>query len=85
MPSTLRKLCDAAASGSITDVDRGCGDTNQTPLMVASVTGSSRIVRDLDLLKLEASSVLHKHLAIAKRPVEAGTDIEARIEYYEAG
>ncbi|CAM9648869.1 unnamed protein product, partial [Pylaiella littoralis] len=91
MPSTLSK-----ASGSVeraiatTDIDRGCGDTNQTPLMVASVLGSSRVVRDL--LRQGASvsiadsdgytalhhAVYHKHLAVSKYLIEAGADLEAR-------
>ncbi|CAM9124001.1 unnamed protein product [Ectocarpus sp. 8 AP-2014] len=91
MPSTLSK-----ASGSIdptiatTGIDRGCGDTNQTPLMVASVIGSSRVVRDL--LRQGASvsvadsdgctalhhSVYHNHLAVSKDLIEAGADLEAR-------
>lgn len=91
MPSTLSK-----ASGSIdptiatTDVDRRCGDANQTPLMVASVIGSSRVVRDL--LRQGASvsvadsdgytalhhSVNHKNLAVSKHLIEAGADLEAR-------
>ncbi|CAM9796779.1 unnamed protein product, partial [Ectocarpus sp. 6 AP-2014] len=91
MPSTLSK-----ASGSVdpaiatTGIDRGCGDTNQTPLMVASVIGSSRVVRDL--LRQGASvsiadsdgctplhhSICHKHLAMSKHLIEAGADLEAR-------
>ncbi|CAN0221639.1 unnamed protein product, partial [Ectocarpus sp. 4 AP-2014] len=91
MPSTLSK-----ASGSVesvtatTDIDRGCGDTNQTPLMVASVIRSSRVVRDL--LRQGASvsvadsdgytalhhSVYHNHLAVSKDLIEARADLEAR-------
>ncbi|CAM9877131.1 unnamed protein product, partial [Pylaiella littoralis] len=91
MPSTLSK-----ASGSVeraiatTDIDRRCGDKNQTPLMVASVIGSSRVVKDL--LRQGASvsvadsdgytalhhSVYHKHLAVSKDLIEAGADLEAR-------
>ncbi|CAM9663221.1 unnamed protein product [Ectocarpus sp. 4 AP-2014] len=91
MPSTLSK-----ASGSIeretatTDIDRGCGETNQTSLMVASVIGSSRVARDL--LRQGASvsvrdsdgytalhhAVYHKHLAVTKYLIEAGADLEAR-------
>ncbi|CAN0289957.1 unnamed protein product, partial [Scytosiphon promiscuus] len=73
-----------------TDIDRRCGDTNQTPLMVASVIGSSRVVRDL--LRQGASvsvadsdgytalhhAVYHKHLAVSKDLIEAGADLEAR-------
>ncbi|CAM9616838.1 unnamed protein product, partial [Pylaiella littoralis] len=73
-----------------TDIDRGCGETNQTPLMVASAIGSSRVVRDL--LRQGASvsvadsdgytalhhSVYHKHLAVSKDLIEAGADLEAR-------
>lgn len=72
------------------DINRRCGDTNQTPLMVASVIGSSRVVRDL--LRQGASvsltdsdgytalhhSVYHKHLAVSKDLIEAGADLEAR-------
>ena len=91
MPSTLSK-----ASGSVeraiatTDIDRGCGDTNQTPLMVASVIGSSRVVRDLlrhgASVSVEGSdgytalhhSVYRKHLAVSKDLIEGGADLEAR-------
>ncbi|CAM9937343.1 unnamed protein product, partial [Ectocarpus sp. 8 AP-2014] len=73
-----------------TDIERRCGDTNQTPLMVASVIGSSRVVRDL--LRQGASvsvadsdgytalhhAVHHKHLAVSKDLIEAGADLEAR-------
>ncbi|CAB1100310.1 unnamed protein product [Ectocarpus sp. CCAP 1310/34] len=91
MPSTLSK-----ASGSVeravatTDIDRRCGDTNHTPLMVASVIGSSRVVKDL--LRQGASvsvadsdgytalhhSVYHRHLAVSISLIEAGADLEAR-------
>lgn len=79
MPSTLSKLNEAAGRGpDATDIDRGCGDTNQTPLIVASVTGSVRVAREL--LRLGASvsvadndgytalhhSIYHKHLDVSK-------------------
>ncbi|CAM9696784.1 unnamed protein product, partial [Pylaiella littoralis] len=58
MPSTLGKLYDAAASGSVertvavlsqgsVDIDGGYGDGGRTPLMVASTMGYLRVVRVL--------------------------------------
>ncbi|CAM9159596.1 unnamed protein product, partial [Sphacelaria rigidula] len=58
MPSTLSKLYDAAASGSVestvavlsggsVDIDGGYGDAGRTPLMVASTMGYLRVVRVL--------------------------------------
>ncbi|CAM9843592.1 unnamed protein product [Ectocarpus sp. 8 AP-2014] len=55
MPSTLSKLYDAAASGSVertvallsqgsVDIDGGHGDVGRTPLMVASTMGYMRVV-----------------------------------------
>ncbi|CAN0297608.1 unnamed protein product, partial [Pylaiella littoralis] len=91
MPSTLSKASGSAdPTIATTDIDRGCGDTNQTPQMVASVIGSSRVVRDL--LRQGASvsvadsdgytalhhAVYHKHLAVSKDLIEAGADLEAR-------
>ncbi|CAM9257797.1 unnamed protein product, partial [Ectocarpus sp. 13 AM-2016] len=91
MPSTLSKSSGSAdPTIATTDIDRRCGDTNQTPLMVASVVGSSRVVRDL--LRQGASvsvadsdgytalhhSVHHKNLAVSKDLIEAGADLEAR-------
>ncbi|CAN0388182.1 unnamed protein product, partial [Pylaiella littoralis] len=91
MPSTLSKASGSAdPTIATTDMDRRCGDTNQTPLMVASVIGSSRVVRDL--LRQGASvsvadsdgytalhhSAYHKHLAVSKDLIEAGADLEAR-------
>ncbi|CAM9961801.1 unnamed protein product, partial [Pylaiella littoralis] len=91
MPSTLSKASGSAdPTIATTDMDRRCGDTNQTPLMVASVIGSSRVVRDL--LRQGASvsvadsdgctalhhAVYHKHLAVSKDLIEAGADLEAR-------
>ncbi|CAN0260449.1 unnamed protein product, partial [Pylaiella littoralis] len=91
MPSTLSKASRSAdPTIATTDIDRRCGDTNQTPLMVASVIGSSRVVRDL--LRQGASvsvadsdgftalhhAVYHKHLAASKHLIEAGADLEAR-------
>ena len=91
MPSTLSKPSGSVERAVATaDIDRRCGDTNQTTLMVASVIGSSRVVRDL--LRQGASvsvtdsdgytalhhSVDHKHLAVSKDLIEAGADLEAR-------
>ncbi|CAM9689808.1 unnamed protein product, partial [Ectocarpus sp. 8 AP-2014] len=91
MPSTLSKASGSAdPTIATTDIERRCGDTNQTPLMVASVIGSSRVVRDL--LRQGASvsvadsdgytalhhAVHHKHLAVSKELIEAGADLEAR-------
>ncbi|CBJ48805.1 EsV-1-1 [Ectocarpus siliculosus] len=58
MPSTLSKLYDAAASGSVertvavlsqgsVDIDGGYGDVGRTPLMAASTMGYLRVVRVL--------------------------------------
>ncbi|CAM9221461.1 unnamed protein product [Ectocarpus sp. 8 AP-2014] len=55
MPSTLSKLYDAAASGSVeravallsagsVDIDGGYGDASRTPLMVAFTMGYMRVV-----------------------------------------
>ncbi|CAN0568743.1 unnamed protein product [Ectocarpus sp. 12 AP-2014] len=91
MPSTLSKASGSAdPTIATTDIDRRYGDTNQTPLMVASVVGSSRVVRDL--LRQGASvsvadsdgytalhhSVYHRHLAVSISLIEAGADLEAR-------
>ncbi|CAM9446590.1 unnamed protein product, partial [Ectocarpus fasciculatus] len=91
MPSTLSKASGSAdPTIATTDIDRRCGDTNHTPLMVASVIGSSRVVKDL--LRQGASvsvadsdgctalhhAVYHKHLAVSKDLIEAGADLEAR-------
>ncbi|CAN0339971.1 unnamed protein product [Ectocarpus sp. 12 AP-2014] len=91
MPSTLSKARGSAdPTFATTDIDGHCGDTNQTPLLVASVIGSSRVVEDL--LRQGASvsvvdsdgytalhpSVYHKHLAVSKDLIEARADLEAR-------
>ncbi|CAN0185881.1 unnamed protein product [Ectocarpus sp. 6 AP-2014] len=58
MPSTLSKLYDAAASGSVertvavlsqgsVNIDGGYGDVGRTPLMAASTMGYLRVVRVL--------------------------------------
>ncbi|CAM9904522.1 unnamed protein product [Ectocarpus sp. 13 AM-2016] len=91
MPPTLSKASDSAdPTIATTDIERRCGDTNQTSLMVASVIGSSRVVRDLLRQGVSVSvadsdgytalhhSVYHKHLGVSKDLIEAGADLEAR-------
>ncbi|CAM9732250.1 unnamed protein product [Ectocarpus sp. 4 AP-2014] len=67
MPSTLSKLYDAAASGSVertvavlsqgaVDIDGGYGDVGRTPLMVAATMGYLRVVRVLLRLGAQGSA-----------------------------
>lgn len=90
MPPTLSKdsgLCTAAVATP--DINRRCGDTKQTPLMVASIIGSSRVVRDLLSQGASVSaaddggytalhhSMINKHLAASKALIEGGAGLEA--------
>lgn len=87
MPRTLSN----DSSGSVTnpDINRGCGDANQTPLMVASIIGSSRVVTNLlsqgasvsatddDGFTALHHSMLNNQLAASKALITGGADLEA--------